>query len=77
MVSALAESWEVSPDELTYTFAQRDGVTWHDGEPSTSADVKFILDAGRAHWAATRPPGRTSKRSAPSRLPMPAPSESS
>jgi len=48
VVPALAESWEVSPDERTYTFTLRDGLTWHDGKPFTSADVKFTLDAVRA-----------------------------
>ncbi|HEU4808602.1 MAG TPA: ABC transporter substrate-binding protein [Homoserinimonas sp.] len=42
----LAESWEVSDDELTYTFSLRDGVTWHDGEPFTSADVKWTFETG-------------------------------
>ncbi|MCC6944180.1 MAG: ABC transporter substrate-binding protein [Thermomicrobiales bacterium] len=38
---ALAESWDISDDGLTYTFHLRQGVTWHDGEPFTSADVLF------------------------------------
>jgi peptide/nickel transport system substrate-binding protein len=37
----LATSWEGSDDGLTYTFHLRDGVTWSDGEPFTSADVAF------------------------------------
>ncbi len=37
----LAESWEISADNLTITFHLRKGVTWHDGAPFTSADVKF------------------------------------
>ncbi len=37
----LAESWDVSADNLTITFHLRKGVTWHDGEPFTSADVEF------------------------------------
>lgn len=38
---ALAEKWTVSPDNLTYTLTLRDGVTWSDGQPFTSADVLF------------------------------------
>jgi peptide/nickel transport system substrate-binding protein len=37
----LAESWEVSPDNLTITFHLRQGVKWHDGAPFTAEDVLF------------------------------------
>jgi len=37
----LAESWVISPDNLTITFKLREGVRWHDGTPFTSADVMF------------------------------------
>ena len=37
----LAERWDASPDGLTYTLTLRDGVTWSDGTPFTSADVLF------------------------------------
>ncbi|MGE3798031.1 MAG: ABC transporter substrate-binding protein, partial [Thermomicrobiales bacterium] len=40
----LAESWDVNPDATQYTINLRDGVTWHDGEPFTSADVKFTIE---------------------------------
>ena len=40
----LAESWEVSDDSTTYTFHLAEGVRWHDGEPMTSADVKFTFE---------------------------------
>jgi peptide/nickel transport system substrate-binding protein len=38
---ALAETWDVSEDGLTYTFNLRQGVTWHDGQSFTAADVAF------------------------------------
>ena len=43
-VPDLAESWEISDDATTYTFHLAEGVTWHDGEPFTSADVKFSFE---------------------------------
>lgn len=44
----LAESWEVSSDQLTYTFNLRQGVQWHDGQPFTAADVKHTFDLVRS-----------------------------
>lgn len=41
----LAESWESSDDLMTWTFHLRQGVKWHDGEPFTSADVKWTFES--------------------------------
>jgi peptide/nickel transport system substrate-binding protein len=40
----LAVSWTQSNDGLTYTFKLRNGVKWHDGQPFSSADVKFSVE---------------------------------
>jgi peptide/nickel transport system substrate-binding protein len=39
----LAESWE-TPDDLTWRFHLRQGVTFHNGDPFTADDVTFSLD---------------------------------
>ena len=41
MQPALAESWETSEDQLTWTFHLAEGVTWHDGSDFTADDVVY------------------------------------
>jgi peptide/nickel transport system substrate-binding protein len=41
----LAEKWTPSADGRTFTLALRDGVSWSDGTPFTSADVVFTFEA--------------------------------
>src|SRR4029079_6350300 len=41
MRPALAESWNVSGDQRTWTFHLRRGVTFHDGSPFTADDVVY------------------------------------
>jgi peptide/nickel transport system substrate-binding protein len=43
LVPALAESWELI-DETTWEFKLRAGVTFHNGDPLTSNDVKFTYE---------------------------------
>ncbi len=42
----LLESWEVSEDGKTITFKLKEGLTFQDGSPLTSADVKATWDRG-------------------------------
>lgn len=53
----LAESWTVSDDGTTYTFALRPGVTFHDGTAMTAEDVVFSLDRARAEGSTNAQPG--------------------
>jgi peptide/nickel transport system substrate-binding protein len=41
MRPALAESWSVSPDQLSWSFQLRKGVTFQDGSPFTADDVVY------------------------------------
>jgi peptide/nickel transport system substrate-binding protein len=41
---SLAEEWQTSDDELTWTFTLRDDVTFHDGSTFDSADVVYSFD---------------------------------
>ena len=44
LVPELADSWEVSADQKTWTFKLHPGVKWSDGTDFTSADVKFSFE---------------------------------
>lgn len=41
----LAERYELSKDEMSYTFYLRKDAKFHDGKPVTAEDVKFTFDA--------------------------------
>src|SRR2546428_3464269 len=43
-VGDAAESWQISPDALLYTFKLRKNVLFHDGTPVDAAAVKFSID---------------------------------
>jgi peptide/nickel transport system substrate-binding protein len=43
-VGELASDIKRSDDGLTFTFIIRDGITFHDGRPLTSADAKYTFD---------------------------------
>ena len=45
---ALAKSWDISTDGLTYTFHLNEGVKFHDGSAMDAEDVKFSLDRARS-----------------------------
>ncbi len=40
----IAESWELSDDDTTYTFHLRDDVRFHDGRPVTAQDFKYSIE---------------------------------
>lgn len=42
-IADLAKSWEISSDNLTYTYHLRDGLKFSDGSPLTVEDVAFTL----------------------------------
>jgi len=41
----LAESYQISPDRLIYTFKTKEGITWHDGKPFSVDDIIFTVNA--------------------------------
>jgi oligopeptide transport system substrate-binding protein len=44
LVPDIAESWEISPDGLVYTFHIRPDVKFHDGKPVTANDFKWSIE---------------------------------
>jgi peptide/nickel transport system substrate-binding protein len=42
-IPILAEKWDISPDQLIYTFHVRQGLKFSDGSPLTADDVAFTL----------------------------------
>ena len=44
IVPDLATKWGWDDTRTNLTFTLREGVTWHDGKPFTSADVKFSME---------------------------------
>ncbi len=49
-IPQLATEWSSSADGKTITFKLREGVTWHDGKPFTSADVQYnALELWKKH----------------------------
>ena len=44
IVADLATTWSWDPSRTKLTFKLHDGVTWHDGKPFSSADVKCTFD---------------------------------
>lgn len=45
VIPNLAKSWEISEDNLQYTFHLRKGIHWSDGHPFTADDVIFTWSA--------------------------------
>jgi peptide/nickel transport system substrate-binding protein len=50
----MVESYDSSPDKLTWTFSLRDGLKWHDGTPVTAEDCVASLK----RWSVRDPLGK-------------------
>ncbi len=44
VVPDIADSWELSDDDTTYTFTLRDDAKFHDGKPVTAQDFKYSIE---------------------------------
>lgn len=49
LIPWLAETWAISEDGTEYTFHIKEGVTFHDGTPMTTEDIKFSFDYYKEH----------------------------
>ena len=47
LIPDLAESYTISPDNLTYQFTLRPDLVWHDGEPVTANDIVFTINKAK------------------------------
>jgi len=45
IIPDLADKWEISPDQKSYTFFLKQGITWPDGKPFDAQDVVFTIKA--------------------------------
>ncbi|RNL46271.1 peptide ABC transporter substrate-binding protein [Ochrobactrum sp. MH181795] len=43
LIPGVAQSWDISPDGLTYTFHLRAGAKWSNGDPVTAGDFEYSL----------------------------------
>jgi ABC-type transport system substrate-binding protein len=43
-VPAVATSWVITPDAMTYTFQLRPGVKFHNGKPLSPSDIKWSIE---------------------------------
>jgi len=43
-IGILAQEWEVSDDQTTFTFTLHENATWSDGRPITARDIQFYYD---------------------------------
>ena len=43
ILPSLAESWDISPDRLCYTFHLREGIFFSNGSPLTASDVEYTF----------------------------------
>ena len=69
-VADLADTWEVSPDGLTWTFHLHPGVKWHDGTPFTANDVAFTVSRALQNTVAQHAERLGRRASASKRTPI-------